>query len=606
MLHPYGNKFKSISSKKRNKTKSKKKLAHTTNTLNSSEHTLQLEYSHLNTSNISRKTDDEYNNLFDESVLISSSHFPPPKNKYSEYSKSNNQIFNSPNRHCKLKKKKIICSKEKNSNWYQKVMNIFCDEESLEKPKNQSVLTTEEHINMCSFEPVLTYSTIQLNPSEQQKQSLPLSDLNNISFQSLQHSNKSSSRNDNHSVLSSVRSKSNIDNSIITIEESHPSQPSILYDKHLPTCTNSSYESCYQLDKSKSIEDCRLQNVDYISVNSSNDEDFAIKTNNEDYNLLQLNQCKTPSSCKNSTCTIQNNLETEDFSNSCYSRQDYSKVSSADHLDFKLLNILDRIDNNKQSTYAENNQSSVIPLDENTRLQSDNEQFDSYPPDSESQILLDVTTKFSDIIIDDTTEQRDESIKEESVFSEFYRTYTSNLQQDIILNNSSILQSSSSLEQDTVIYKQKGTDVLHTKENADCNNLLLNDKSIELKSHVTTNRCKENINAENQINILNSVSNDILEINESNLSVFMPRRKRYAARFQNLDAIDESSQLETNFTEENSKVFHLEPGKKWRRSISIVRSFMDRNMNESINFTKGRKWANTVDDILRRQSISNV
>jgi len=485
-------------------------------------------------------------------------------------------------------------------------MNIFCDEESLEKPKNQNVITTEEHINMCSLEPVLTYDTIQLNPSEQQKQSLPLSDLNNISILSLRHSNKSSSGNDNLSVLSSVRSKSNIDNSIITIEESHPSEPSILYDKHLPTCTNSSYESCYQLDKSKSIEDCRLTNVDYISVNSSNDKDFAIKTNNEDYKLLQLNQCKTLSSCKNSTCTIQNNLETEDFSNSCYSRQDYSKVSSADHLDFKLQNILDRIDNNKQSAYAENNQSSVIPLDENTILQSDNEQFNSYSPDSESQILLDVTTKFSDIIIDDTTEQYDESIKEKSVLGEFDRTYTSNLKQNIILNNSSILQSSSSLEQDTVIYKQIGTDALHTKESADYNNLLLNDKSIELKSHVTTNRCKENINAENQINISDSVSNDISEINESNLSVFMPRRKRYAARFQSLDVIDESSQLETNFTEENSIVFHLEPGKKWRRSISIVRSFMDRNMNESLNFTKGRKWANTVDDVLRRQSISNV
>ncbi|XP_015372211.1 PREDICTED: uncharacterized protein LOC107167591 [Diuraphis noxia] len=597
MLFPYGNKFKSISSKKKKKTKSKKNLAHITNTINSSELPKQLEYSHLNTSNISRKTNDEYNNLFDESVLISSSHFPPSKNKYSEYSKSNNQIIsNSPSRLCKLNKKKITCSKEKNSNWYQKVMNIFCDEESinLEKSKNHNVKTTEDNINTCTFEPVLMYETIQLNPSEQQKQSLPLSNLNNTSFQSLQHSNKSSSENDNHCMLSLDHSKSNIDNSIITIEESQPSQ---LYDKHLSTFTSSLYESCYRLDKSKSIEDCRLPNVDFISVNSLNDEAFAIKTNNEDYELLKLNQFKTPSSCENSTRMIQNNLKAEDLSNLCYSRQDYSKVSSSDDLDFRLLNILDRIDNNKQSAYAQNNQSSLTPL-ENMR-----QQFNCYPPDSESQILLDVTTKFSDIKIDDTTEQYDKSIKEKSVFGKLDHTYTSNLKQDIILNNSSILQSSSSLEQDTVIYKQKGSDVLHTKESSDYNNLLFNDKSIELKSHITINRCKEKINAKNQINISDSVSNDI-EINESNLSVFMPRRKRYATRFQSLDVIDESSQLETNFTEENSIVFHLEPGKKWRRSMSIVRSFMDRNMNESINFTKGRKWAYTVDDVLRRQSIS--
>jgi len=589
-------------------------LAHASNTLNSSKLPLQLEYSHLNTSKISKKTSDEYNNLFDESVLISSSHFPPSKNKYSEYSKSNNQVFNSTNRQCKLKKINKSHSKEKNSNWYQKVMNIFCDEEAFTS-ENQDVITIEEHTNMCSFEPVLTCETIQLNPSEQQKRSLPLSDLNNISFQSLQHFNKSSSGNNNHSMLSISRSKSNIDNSIIiidsikdgTIEESQPSHPCILYDKYLPKCTKSSYESCYQLDKSKSIEDSRLPNVDNASVNSLNDEDFASNPNNEDCQLLQLNQYETLSSCNNSTRMTQNNLKKEYLSNLCYSRQDYSKVSSADHLDVRLLNILDQIDNNK-SAHAQMNQTSLKPLDENMILQSDNEQFNCYPPDSESQSLLDVTSKLSYIIINDTTELYDESIKEKSLLCKFDNTYTSNHEQNIISNDSSTLQSSSSLEQDTVIYKQKHTDVLHTKESADYNNLLLikKDKSIELETHITSSQCKENIDANNQINISDSISNDIIEINESNLSLFIPRRKRYAARFQSLDVIDESTQLETILTEENSTVFHLEPGKKWRRSISIVRSFMDRNMNESINFTKGRKWAYTVDGVLRRQSISNI
>ncbi|XP_060877718.1 uncharacterized protein LOC132950329 isoform X2 [Metopolophium dirhodum] len=667
MLFAHGNKFYSMSSKKKKKSKLKKNLVHAVNTLNSSKLPLQLEHSHSKNSNILRKINYEYNNPFDESIQISSSHFPPSKKKYSENSESNNQLFNSPNRLCRIKKKNIPSSKEKNSNWYQKVMDIFCDEESInvEKSKNQDFMTSEEPLNMCSFEPVLTSEIKQLKPLEQQKQSLPLSNYNNLSFQSLQHLNISSSENDNHSLSSLDRSKSNRKNSIITIgnikeetfeesqpsqpcihlnisssrknnhsllsldrsksnrensiitignikegsiEESQSSQPCILYNKYLSKCANSSYESCYQLDKSKAIEDSRLPNVDYVSVNSLNDEDVFNISNNEDYKLLQLNQYRTPSSCKNSTCMIQNKVKKEYTSNSYSLSQDYSKVSSADHLDFRLLNVLDRIANNKQRPYTQNNQTSLIPY-ENIGLQSDDEQFDCCTPDSESQILLDVTTKFSDIIIDDKIEQSNKSIKEESLFGKFDHTLdisldTSNHKRDIISNNSSILQSSSSLEQDTVIYKQNCTiDMLHTKENAYYNNQLLNDKSFELKTHKTTIKCEENTSTKNQINISSSENdtNDILKTNES---VFVPRRKRYAARFQSLEVIEEFNQLDTILTEENTTVFHLEPGKKWRRSISIVRGCMDRNMNESINFTKGRKWAYTVDDILRRQSIN--
>ncbi|KAL4113584.1 hypothetical protein QTP88_017190 [Uroleucon formosanum] len=620
MLFAHGNKFNSMSSKKIKKNKLKKNLVHAVNTINSSELPSQLEHSHLKNSNTLRKINYEYNNPLEESIQISSSHFPPSKNKYSENSTANNHLLNSSNnRLCRITKKKKPTSKEKNSNWYHKVMNIFCDEESinLEKSRNQDFMTSEKHMNMCSFEPVLTYETKQLKPLEHQKPSLPLSNLINIPFQSIQNFNISSSENDNHSVLSLDRSKSNRENSIITIdnikegtiEESQPSQSCILYNKYPSECSNSSYESCYQLDKSKAIEDSRLPNVDYASVNSLNDEDFIDKPNNEDYKLLQLNQYRTPSSCKNSTSLIQNKIKKENTSNSYSLSYDYSKVSSADHLDIRLLNILDRIDNNKQSAYTQNNEISLIPFYENNGLQSD-EQNDCCPPDSESQILLDVTAKFSNIIIDDKIQQCDKSIKEESLFGEFDHTLdislnTSNHKQDIILNNSSILQSSSSLEQDTVIYKQNcTTDVLHTKENANYNNQSLNDQSFELKTHMPTVKCEEKTNTKNQINISNSENdtNNILETNES--SVFMPRRKRYAARFQSLKVIEESSQLETILTEENTTVFHLEPGKKWRRSISIVRGFMDRNMNESINFTKGRKWAYTVDDVLRRQSIN--
>jgi len=635
MMLAYGNKFNSISSKKRKKNKSKRNLVHAVNTLNSSELFLNQDNSRVNSSNILMNINDEYNNPFDQSVQISSWKYPS-LNKYSQNSISNNQLLNNSSSLFKIKKKKNPSPKEENSNWYHKVMNIFGDEETitLEKSRNQDTLILEEHIESSSdLEPVLTYENKQL------KQSLPLSDLNNISFQSLKHFNNSSSGKENRSVLSLNRSKPYAKNSIITIdnikdrtiEESQQNQSYVLCDKYVSNhskTVNDLCESYSVIDESKENENCRLPNIDDASVNSLNDKPSVNKSNNEDYKLFQLNQYETPFSCMNTTPIIQNKVKS--ILNNSYSlSQDYSEMSSADPLDFRLLDVFDRIEN-KHSSYPQNNKTSLISFNENIGHPSDDYQIVCCSPISESQELLDVTSKFSDIIID-TIEQCDKSIKEENLSGEFDHTIcmshdTSNHKHDISNNSSSILQSSSSLEQDTVIYKQNCTDVVCNKENAD-DDLLLNDNSIELKTssicyskedilkyndelcrhtNLSNNKCidSEKTNTKNQINISNSVSNDLLENNESNLSVIMPRR-RYAARFQNLDTIVESTQLETILPEQNTTVFHLEPGKKWRRSISIVRSFMDRNMDQSINLTKGRKWANTVDDILRQQYISN-
>uniref|UniRef100_A0A2S2P335 non-specific serine/threonine protein kinase n=1 Tax=Schizaphis graminum TaxID=13262 RepID=A0A2S2P335_SCHGA len=563
MFLAYRNKFNSISSKKRKKTKSKKKLLHTVNTLNSSELSLQLENSHVNSSNVSMNIIDDYNDPFDQSVQISSWKHPS-LNKYSENRTPNNQLVNSSNRPDKIKKIINPCSKEKNSNWYHKVLDIFGDETiTLEKSKNQDILTSEEYIDSNSnFEPVLTYETKQLMLLEQQKQSLPLSNLNNISFKSLKHFNKSSSGKENHSILSLNHSKPCKENSIITID------------------------------------------------------------NTKD-GIIEESQSSKP--YVNADHTIQN--EVKSFLNNSFTlSQEYSKISCADPLDLKLLSILDRIDNNKKSSCPQNNENSLTSFEENIGLQSDDDEIICCSPDSDPKKLLDITNKFSDIIID---EQCDKSINEESLFEEFDHTLcmsfeTSNHKHDIS-NNSSILQSSSSLEQNTVIYKQNCTDVFYKKENSD-SNLLLNDRSIELKTssilcdskedtlkyndesyrHINVSNNEyidpEKTNSNNPINISNSVSNDLLEKSELNLSV-MPRR-RYAARFQSLDIIKESSQLETILPDQNTSVFHLEPGKKWRRSISIVRNYTDSNKNQSTNFTKGRKWAFTVDDILRQQCIN--
>ncbi|XP_026806781.1 uncharacterized protein LOC113549599 isoform X1 [Rhopalosiphum maidis] len=633
MFLAYCNKFNSISSKKRKKTKSKKMLLHAVNTLNSSELSLQLENSHGNSSNISMSIIDDYNDPFDQSVQISSWKYPS-LNKYSQNKISNNQLVNSSNRPDKIKKKKNPCSKEKNSNWYHKVLDIFGDETiTLENSKNQDISTSEEYIdNNSNFEPVLKYETKQLMLLEQQKQTLPLSNLNNISFKSLKHFNKSSSGKENHSILSLNCSKPYKENSNITIdnikdgiiEESQSSQPYVLCDKYVSKPKKYLYESYNVLDKSKAIENCRLPNTDDVSVNSLNDEPFVNKPNNEDYKLFQLNQYETSSSM-NASHMIQN--EVKSFLNNSFTlSQEYSKISSADPLDLKLLSILDRIDNNKKSSYPQNNKNSLTSFKENIGLQSDDDEIICCSPDSEPQKLLDITNKFSDIIID---EQCNKSINEESLIGEFDHTLcmsfeTSNHKHDIS-NNSSILQSSSSLEQNTVICKQNCTDMFYKKENSDYD-LLLNDKSIELKTssicdskedtlkyndesyrHINLSNNEyidpEKTNNNNPINISSSVSNGLLKNSESNLSVIMPRR-RYAARFQSLDIIKESTQLETILPDQNTSVFHLEPGKKWRRSISIVRNYTDSNKNQSTNSTKGRKWAFTVDDILRQQCIN--
>lgn len=115
--------------------------------------------------------------------------------------------------------------------------------------------------------------------------------------------------------------------------------------------------------------------------------------------------------------------------------------------------------------------------------------------------------------------------------------------------------------------------------------------------------------------------------NAQNFSQNISRRKRYAERFQNINinSVEEYDHQDSNVEIQNSthkyldytqsisshqnvSSFRLEPGKKWRRSILIVRNYIDGNLDQTIDFAsnaaKGRKWISTVDDVLRQQSIS--
>lgn len=130
---------------------------------------------------------------------------------------------------------------------------------------------------------------------------------------------------------------------------------------------------------------------------------------------------------------------------------------------------------------------------------------------------------------------------------------------------------------------------------------------------------------ENPTNMYNNIFDEKFEetTNAQNIS----RRKRYAERFQNINinSIEEYSHQDSNgeiqnsthkyldytqsiLSHQNVSGFRLEPGKKWRRSILIVRNYIDGNLDQTTDFApntaKGRKWISTVDDVLRKQSIS--
>lgn len=139
---------------------------------------------------------------------------------------------------------------------------------------------------------------------------------------------------------------------------------------------------------------------------------------------------------------------------------------------------------------------------------------------------------------------------------------------------------------------------------------------------------EEQTTTENPTNMYNTFDEKFEETtNMQNFSQNISRRKRYAERFQNINInsikeyahqdsiveIQNSTHKYLDYTQsilshQNVSGFRLEPGKKWRRSILIVRNYIDGNLDQTTNFasnaTKGRKWISTVDDVLRQQSIS--
>ncbi|XP_050541607.1 putative uncharacterized protein DDB_G0282133 [Daktulosphaira vitifoliae] len=142
-----------------------------------------------------------------------------------------------------------------------------------------------------------------------------------------------------------------------------------------------------------------------------------------------------------------------------------------------------------------------------------------------------------------------------------------------------------------------------------------------------SSNCNNQKSNNNDINTSYSLWEEECHNFSSNINQNISRHKRYAGRYQNnfnMLSIKESLTEDTNnqtlnekyldnsqpiCSQQNLPNFRLEPGKKWRRSILIMRSFIDGSIDHTNHFTqnrnKGRNWNSTVDNVLHRQSIDS-
>lgn len=562
MLFGYRNKINSISTKKKKKnTKIKTNLAHTLIDSYSSTSSIISNNLHLNSSD--SEINDKFN-PFEESVQISSSHgfkllnkIPNSRNNctqdaiFNDHTTYHKQISIKPKKP-NTKKINNPSSKENNSNWYDKVMNVFCDEK---------FNSFEERFN-----------------------------------------------------------KEHIIEEIVTLEDN---------SENLSDSNNSLYVSCYQTDENEAIKNTGSP----IIVNVTEDNKALHNPKSIDYKLSQLNQSDESLPVNNLVQMTKNSNEVLSLNSSYNLDLNYSSGFCADSLDNRLSNILTRNIRANADIHANLNQISLISIEDVCHQHNDS----AFVPDSECEIVT-ITNTLSDIKIDNRTEQNDQFIIEEIELNELGQSFylpidKSKLEDDINSNeSSSISQSSSSSEQNcTVICLHNCADVDPKENNSNSNNKLLKDKHIKsLENCSEYFSCKENLKNNDDIKlskdkIVDSNQNLSVLTDETNITdISKSRQKRYASRFQNnfkFDTIDDSTNEVYNPTQryqdhsesiwfqQNTPGFHLEPGKKWRRSIIIVRNFIDRNLDQSTNstqnITKGRKWNSTVDDVLRQQSISN-
>lgn len=618
-------------------------------------------YSHLNSSDSSTGINYQFNKF--ENSIIAGSHLSKKKiikkNINTVSSTVNNGIKNrkvvsyKSKRHC-IKKKEKSLSKESHSNWYRKVMNIIGDKETHSSKnlhnnehRNEEIKTDQSLENHCFKSDTLVHDlkNVTIKPLEQQL-SLTSFNLNNESFQSFKSIENSPLRNEfAHDLVSNciISNKSNIvEDQINDMSQSH-----ILTDYNTSdSYCNSLYQTFYEVDENKVIESIRSPNTIYTSF--VGEESLCDKPKAVDCKPSQQNKIESSLS----SIIKQNTLPSD---SSCNLDLNSSIESCADSLDIKLVNILERC--RIPNVYPNFNQSS-LPVT-NIDHKFNKQQSVCRESNSKSFMLQDVTNKFSNISLINEITHNDQSISNISRNSSSdSQSSHLGLEQNTVIYKQNCTDefSKENVDNQNWFFDEKNIVPLITPNKCSLKEDSLKDNHLyesisslteeDITSDSTLNNYTKNTRIQDNslidlidVSPIKYVQNATIKdqtTTSSNSSenlpitskINAPRQKRYGTRFlNNFDVIEESfdiNEFEVNnssqkyvdhsqskqFQQNIPAGFRLEPGKKWRRSIVIVRNFIDGHLDQTANFsqniTKGRKWSSTVDEVLRQQSLGNI
>lgn len=591
--------------------------------------------SYINNSNLKVKAKKNFNQL-EKSTLISGSRFPlVSKNKHAKNAISNN---------CRIHHKKLKINSGQPSDWFDKVSNYFCNKEILSPEKSLE--------NLSSV--ITDYKT---SPIDLQKEE----PLFKKTIQSTKYINKNPSK-----EVRELNKSNKIDNCYsheVSNKTSETCKPyTLLCDENSSKlCDDWLYVSCYQVNENKIIEDINSSSI--ICMNNIN----VSVDNQHSIDRPMITNCNSPQriQCAPSHNYTENVIH-ENLQLSLNKSYDSTNKLCAISFNTKLSNLFKQRESNKSNNYVNFNQNQLSVI-ENISHQSNNNEFDDSA--SNSHILLDITNKISNISINDEVKRcnqlsnlsLDKSIINNDVYydSKSHQIHTSSSsEQDtvickqkssyIILKNNADSSDSSlcdkSLKSNFCSYYSNNKPLFNKKVSTfsdNCQNELFNSSNgyttIIEKSQSNYNGSSNYVL--NQIQNSNTVFKDDISYNanEDQTTSENPTlmysntkkkdKKRYANRFEMSDILNSFKEPihENNvkfqnstqryldcslsvLSQQNASAFYLKPGKKWRRSIVIVRNYIDGQLDQTTNFTaniaKGRKWMSTVDDVLQRQSIS--
>lgn len=348
---------------------------------------------------------------------------------------------------------------------------------------------------------------------------------------------------------------------------------------------------------------------------------------------------KSNTSINQSSCLFIENLSVLSDNSHCDFKVTYSECDSLLDITEKLSNI--KVESKSQLTNESIKQSvssrSLNLLDDNSTLKQDNVSNSSLSILQCSLISEQCTIIYKNKLTDTSSKENADpnnvlssGINNEPYSSNYSRKNISNRNlvcdkinssKDVLCNSDSHYNTRQSNTQNESFASNNRVDQVNHQPNYS-RNLYdpVENATIDFDNISCINYEGDSI-IDNKLNTSNIMLNNTMESNISNID--MSRRKRYAGRFLgnlNLDTIKESydqevihqNQTPLNCTQswEKKPGFRLEPGKKWRRSILIVRNYIggitDDTSNVTQDATKGRKWCSTVDVVLRKQSIGNV